>query len=287
MDPISYPHDGHVIVEKKQEVDYVVEQLDINSFVSLPDDATRDHEADYISTSQSGAEGISSLNTSFEDEQVAAGGEGEDISEIVVVPVAATSVVIHTEVVSDVLTSSYSYQKASSPSGDTRTKWKEVESEFSPPIDIVELQDSYHVYAEVPGMNVKDISIDLSNNLFTLTGDKCEHPLLSRTKDDSVVVQEINKGRFKRVLELPDNVDTNDVDVLYEGGILQFKIRKIEKEEQPEEEEEVETEGNVQEDVVNTNEEETNKVISEKQTGEVKKHRKTKGGKKRSSCAIQ
>ena len=188
-----------------------------------------------------------------------------------------SAVIIHTEVVSDTVASSYS-GKFNATGDTTRTKWKEVDAEFSPPIDIVELQDSYHIYAEVPGMNIKELSIDLSDNLFSLTGGKIDHPLLSRTRaNEGVVVQEINRGgRFKRVLELPENVDTSDVVVAYEAGILQCKIRKIEKEELPEEDVAASNEG-----AESTLQEEPTEVTRKP------KHRKTKGGKKRSSCAIQ
>lgn len=233
--------------------------LDISPWVTGPDEAaTRQEEL----ISHRLAE--TTLNTgasSYEDEQVVSRVE-EHISEVVFVPQVAT--VIKSEVTQQTeeitlsaaavvpsspstpsLTSLRKQRAATTPGGST--KWREVESVFSPPIDIVELKDSYHLYAEVPGMNVKDISIDLSDNLFSLTGDKRDHPLLVRKnkREEEVVKQEINKGRFKRVLELPEDVDPNDVNVAYEGGILQFKIRKIdngEKSEVEDESEEVDVE---------------------------------------------
>jgi len=305
MDPISHALYGNVqVVEYTQEDELVRERLDINSFVALPalpDDASKDHECVILSSS-SGSEGQSEENSSFdyeqdedeqdeddqgEDEQVVNREQGKYISEIVEVP-ELKAVIIHTEVASDAFTTTYTHKHSSSCSaGDAkRTKWKEVDSEFSPPIDILELQDSYHIYAEVPGMKVQDISIDLSNNLFSLTGGKNDHPLLFPESNAGVVVQEINRGRFKRVLELPDNVDTDGVTVGYEAGILQFKIRKIDTEKQPEEE--AANDEEVQKEVVNANQEDPVEAVPEPQAGGIKrKHHKTKGGKKRSSCAIQ
>lgn len=206
----------------------------------------------------------------------------EEITEVVVVP-QVSNVVIETEIVREVSLSSSTTVQAPvlAQEDSSRAKWKEIASEYSPPIDIVELKDSYHVYAEVPGINVKDISIDLSDNLFTLTGDKRDHPLLSREKKaGDVLVQEINKGRFKRVLELPENVDTSDVDVEYAGGILQCKIRKLEERKEEVEVVQKQEEANVNNEITESNTQE------EAKASEIKPKR-IKGGKKRSSCAIQ
>lgn len=290
MDPLSLELEVEQVED--QEVVYTKEKLDINtssSLVSHPDEATKQQETIHsdlsISISDVQSEG-SSLNSSFDDEQVVTREDKEEISEVVRVPQVST-IIIQTQVESEVVTSSSSSRSsletiAPSAGDSTRTKWKEVDSEYSPPIDIVELQDSYHIFAEVPGVNVKDISIDLSNKLFTLTGDKRDHPMLSRGTQEGVVVQEINKGRFKRVLELPENVDTNDVAVEYEGGILQFKIRKIEDNTGEKES----ATGEAQEESKSAEADAEANEGSE-QPSAARHKRTTKGSKKRSSCAIQ
>lgn len=293
MDPIDYtvdPHDDKldVVCAKEQLETLDLNTIDNNIKVGSESYATTEDEDEVVVVS-----------TIMEEEQVVTGDDKELISESVEVPQVST-VIVETEIVSEL---TVAQQPMSSPSSNApqgedgsssgRSKWKEVDSEFSPPIDIIELKDSYHIYAEVPGLNVKDISIDLSNNMFTLTGDKRDHPLLTRqsNKEEGVIVQEINKGRFKRVLELPENANTDDVAVEYEEGILQFKIRKLEeKKEEEKEESEV-----VQEETLTVTYEET---IEEKEATEGeeagqdqavvrRKRSKTKGGKKRSSCSIQ
>jgi len=261
MNPQDLYIDNAGVAKEKSSssVVHVQKKLELDINTSLPDEAAFQQEELLLCRSDKTITAtLSSSAASSEDEQVVSRIE-EQVSEVVVVPQVAkviTSEVIQqieqttcvgvAAVVPSSCVSSSPSKKDSRHSTPVVDKWKEVESVFSPPIDIVELKDSYHLYAEVPGMSVKDISIDLSNNLFTLTGDKRDHPLLSRkNKAEEVVKQEINKGRFKRVLELPDDVDTDGVNVAYEGGILQFKIRKIEHETEEEEETE-ETEAGVE-----------------------------------------
>jgi len=278
MDPIIICYPPSVEVDanpfkEKLDVVYAKEELDINTLVG-PDEATKEKELiqddsvsplDCVLISEH-----SSLNSSFEDEVVT--------RELV-------SVVIQGE--SEGSSSPLSYASEDT----TRAGCRELESEYYPPIDIVELKDSYHIFAEIPGMSGKDISIDLSNNMFTLTGDKRDHPLLSRHKNEALVVQEINKGRFKRVLELPDNVDTDGVSVGYEEGILQCKIRKLEgaKEKDNTEEKVEQKDIQQQQEVHAKDDKETSENTTQEQDHAANKFTRnmTKGGKKRSSCAIQ
>jgi len=305
MDPIiCYSHSlevGANTIEEKLDVVYVKEKLDINTLVG-PDEATQEQELiqdDSAATLEVQSEHVSSVISSFEDEQVVVTREEGDIFEVVAVP-QASAVIIQTEESEEVLSSTFLFEKHASSTENTRTAWKEIESKYSPAIDIVELKDSYHIYAEVPGTNVKDITIDLSNNMFTLIGDKRDHCFLSRYNNEGAVVQEINKGKFKRVLELPENVDANGVSVAYEEGIIQLKIRKIDEgskekttvEDRAEEEgiqkEEIQKEergGNINDD----KEISEGSCAREKRQADKMKHKRsmTKGGKKRSSCSIQ
>jgi len=310
MNPIDLYIDNAGVAKEKSSSSMVHIQeklkLDINT---LPDEAAYKQEELLLCRSDRTLTAtLSSSASPSEDEQVVSRVE-ELISEVVVVPqvakVITTSEVVHHQVEEITSVGSAAVVPPSSSRQSTTLtddKWKEVESVFSPPIDIVELADSYHVYAEVPGMSVKDISIDLSNNLFTLTGDKRDHPLLSRKNigEEEVVKQEINKGRFKRVLELPEDVDTSGVNVVYEGGILQFKIRKLDH--YTEEQEEVEFEEEVTVDNVTVEEDDTvvaeadlvirdgggeaTHDIPEEQRKE-RTNKKRRNRRKRSSCLVQ
>lgn len=105
----------------------------------------------------------------------------------------------------------------------------------SPRIDIVEYKDRYHLYAELPPKSAheQDIHVEVSENKFIISSERKD------TYDgaDRVVRREIDRGGFKRVLELPEDADASDIDVsLGNDRILQFKIRKVCVKERDEEE---------------------------------------------------
>jgi len=286
-----------VDVKKKMEGDL---ELDLNTY--LPDEATR--QAELLASEET-------VCLVYKESEV-------NTKEVVISQVPPT-VIFHEESVSTTISPAETTPPTimtTSSESSVKIKWREVESVSAPPIDIIEHEDSYHIFAEVPGLSTKDISIDLSNNMFTLTGDKRDHPLFSSSPvkaGDVVVRQEINKkGRFKRVLELPENVDASDVNVRYEEGMLQFKIRKIVIEDKPEkivEEKQEEKVVEKEEKAVEEKQEDQNKpelevstdgdkkegaeetAVGDDGTTAVEKQKRSaknsKLGKKRASCLLQ
>ena len=91
----------------------------------------------------------------------------------------------------------------------------------------VNVQDKKGAYiyefdlAGVPKENIK-LSID-ENNLLTLDGKKESS---SKNKKDGYVKQEIFYGSFKRVIQLPENIDQAKLSTKYDNGILKVTIPK-------------------------------------------------------------
>jgi len=171
-----------------------------------------------------------------------------------------------------------------SPEVDAGAKQKAIDTVFSPAMDVIETKDSYHIYAEVPGMNCKDISVDLTDNTFTLSGNKQDrhsHIASSVGKQSGVLLREISSGKFKRVLELPENANKGAVSVSFEEGVLQCKIRKLETKEQEGGEQSEEK----REAVADENNTDHN-IMDLRDKNEEKRNSKKKPS-KRSSCIVQ
>lgn len=95
----------------------------------------------------------------------------------------------------------------------------------TPPMNIRELEKSYEVTAEVPGLSEKDISLEISEGVLTLAGEKHEK------KEDSgkgYSHKEISYGAFKRCINLPDGVDASAVEASFNNGVLIIQIPKVE-----------------------------------------------------------
>ncbi len=93
---------------------------------------------------------------------------------------------------------------------------------FNPDCDIVESENIFSVFIDLPGMSKKQIKITLKNNVLTISG---ERELF--LEDEEVLKRsERKQGSFSRSFALPDSADTSSVTATFKNGVLQVKILK-------------------------------------------------------------
>lgn len=95
-----------------------------------------------------------------------------------------------------------------------------------PPVSVSETSDELLLSAELPGMSEDDISIDLENNVLTISGQKNE----VREEGDEerrYHVYERHFGSFNRSFTLPRTVDPSDIRATFDNGILTVKMPKV------------------------------------------------------------
>jgi HSP20 family protein len=93
----------------------------------------------------------------------------------------------------------------------------------TPPIDIVEKDNHYEVTAELPGLDAKNIDLQLSEGVLTIKGEKKEEKE-EKTKDR--YVSERRYGSFRRSLRVPSSVDADKIEASYKSGILTVTLPK-------------------------------------------------------------
>lgn len=95
-----------------------------------------------------------------------------------------------------------------------------------PAVNIIEENDKYKIELAVPGLDKNDFSINLDNDLLTISSEKeTEHS----EKDGKVMRQEFNYNSFKRCFRLPEEVDGNKIKAYHKDGILSVILPKNEK----------------------------------------------------------
>ena len=94
---------------------------------------------------------------------------------------------------------------------------------MTPAIDIVEKDKAFEVTAELPGLDVKNIDLQLSSGMLTIKGEKHEEKE-EKTKDR--YVSERRYGSFRRSLQIPDSVDVEKIEANYKSGILTVTLPK-------------------------------------------------------------
>ncbi len=96
---------------------------------------------------------------------------------------------------------------------------------WTPPVDIQETDDAYHLHAELPGLTKDDIQITLENNVLRLSG---ERKLEKDVKKENYHRIERTYGTFSRSFALPTQVSSDKVEAKFDNGVLSVVVPKAE-----------------------------------------------------------
>mgnify|MGYP001115298556 CR=1 FL=1 len=96
---------------------------------------------------------------------------------------------------------------------------------WTPSIDVIETDDSIKLKAELAGMDPKDISIEVQDNVLTVSG---ERRFQEEVKEDKYYRIERRYGSFSRSLALPQTVNEEGIEAKYENGVLEVVVPKAE-----------------------------------------------------------
>ena len=93
---------------------------------------------------------------------------------------------------------------------------------WRPRFEVLNTSNAYRVRAEIPGMSKKDINIQVSDNVLTISG---ERKNTDNTEND---YSEFSYGKFSRSFNLPDDVEENKIKASMKDGVLALKIPRME-----------------------------------------------------------
>jgi HSP20 family protein len=97
------------------------------------------------------------------------------------------------------------------------------DGESSPAIDVVETQDEFIVFADLPGVEEKDIELSIASNVLSLSGEKAKKVDGDKRR---FFREESWTGVFRRTIPLPNAVDPEKVSAELKDGVLSVKIAK-------------------------------------------------------------
>ena len=98
---------------------------------------------------------------------------------------------------------------------------------YIPPAEITETAEAILLKLEVPGMDAKDIDIQVTADSISVSG---ERKSVSRTNAQGKKRSEFRYGAFRRVISLPSRVENTKVNAEYKDGILLLNLPKAESE---------------------------------------------------------
>ena len=96
-----------------------------------------------------------------------------------------------------------------------------------PKVNVYEYEDKVGIVAEIPGLNKKQLNVEVEDGVLTISGDK--H---STFEDEGAKVlrRELKQSSFKRSFELGEQLDGDNIAASFKDGVLSVSIPKIEPE---------------------------------------------------------
>ena len=96
-----------------------------------------------------------------------------------------------------------------------------------PKVNVYEYDDKVGIVAEIPGLNKKQLNVEVEDGVVTISGDK--H---STFEDEGAKVlrRELKQSSFKRSFELGEQLDGDNINANFKDGVLSVSIPKIEPE---------------------------------------------------------
>ncbi len=93
--------------------------------------------------------------------------------------------------------------------------------EHMPKVEVKENGKSYTVAVELPGLDEKEVKVEVDDDLLTISGEK----KVERT-DDKTHYSERSYGSFTRSFTLPADADRNGISATFAKGVLTLEIAK-------------------------------------------------------------
>jgi len=92
-----------------------------------------------------------------------------------------------------------------------------------PAVDVTETETEFLLSADMPGLDKKDVSIDIHDGVITIKG---ESAIDNEKSTDDYRIRERQLGSFNRSFRLPDNVNEVKVAAKFKNGVLKITLPK-------------------------------------------------------------
>ncbi len=94
-----------------------------------------------------------------------------------------------------------------------------------PPVNIRETDNAFEVELSAPGKSKEDFNIELENDMLVISS---EQKTENTTEEGKFTRREFTHSAFKRSFSLPETVKDDDIQAVYENGILKITLPKKE-----------------------------------------------------------
>lgn len=99
------------------------------------------------------------------------------------------------------------------------------EGEYAPSMDVRETPEAFVIEADIPGMDKKDVQIEVNDNVVTVKGERHSE---RDQNDKDYHFTERRFGSFRRSVAIPGGFVNENVSAKFENGVLTITLPKQE-----------------------------------------------------------
>lgn len=92
-------------------------------------------------------------------------------------------------------------------------------------LDVAEEADAYILRANLPGVKLEDISVNIHDDVLTISAETAAETFEENSR---VLIRERRRGKFTRSLRFPVDVRGDAVEADFDNGVLNVRIPKAE-----------------------------------------------------------
>jgi len=93
----------------------------------------------------------------------------------------------------------------------------------APPVDIAERDNAFEITIDLPGIDEKNVEVQIANGNLTIKGEKKEE---KEEKKKDYYLQERHFGSFERTFGIPEGVDIDKIEANFKKGVLTVALPK-------------------------------------------------------------
>jgi HSP20 family protein len=109
---------------------------------------------------------------------------------------------------------------------DYRPALKVIYPTTSPSLNVKEMDDKYQISLTIPGLNPKDIKVNLTENVLSINYEHKDEQK-KEDKDGKLLREEYRHYSFSRTVSLPKNIDADSIKADSKDGILTINVHKL------------------------------------------------------------
>lgn len=99
-------------------------------------------------------------------------------------------------------------------------------SDWTPAVDVKETEEGFTIFADVPGVDPKDIEVHMEKGVLTIKG---ERQAEQQAEHEGYKRVERSRGTFYRRFSLPDTANADKINAKSKNGVLEVTIPKHDK----------------------------------------------------------